>query len=203
MDTPSPSQTTRLLAHVQRHGIIRARDLDPLGIPRSTLKRLTDRGEIERLGRGLYTVPGAIESEHRSLLEASKRVPSGVVCLLSALQFHEIGTQMPFEVWMAIGNKDRLPRPERLPLRIVRFSEVSLAHGVVSHRIEGVRVRITSPAKTVVDCFKYRHKIGLEVALEALREGWQDRRFSIDELWAAAHLCRVQSVLRPYLEAIV
>lgn len=183
--------------------MIRARDLEPLGIPRSTLKRLADRGEIERLGRGLYSLPGAIESEHRTLLEASKRVPHGVVCLLSALQFHEIGTQMPFEVWMAIGTKDRLPQPEGLPLRIVRFSETSLAHGVITHTIEGVRVRITSPAKTVADCFKYRHKIGLEVALEALREGWRDRRFTMDELWAAARVCRIQNVLRPYLEAMV
>src|SRR3974390_771864 len=133
---------------------------------------------------------------------AAKRVPHGVVCLLSALRFHVLTTQMPFEVWLAIDPKARLPQTENPPLRIVRFSGAALTYGAAPHTIEGVTVRITTPAKTVADCFKYRNKIGLDVALEALRDCYRQRKATMDELYLAAKVCRVARVIRPYLEVI-
>jgi predicted transcriptional regulator of viral defense system len=130
-------------------------------------------------------------------------VPHGIVCLLSALRFHNLTTQSPAEVWLAIGIKARAPKVETLPLRIVRFSAAALAAGVEEHLIEGAQVRVYDPAKTVVDCFKYRNKIGLDVALEALRAGWQERRFTMDQLWRYAAICRMTTVMRPYLEGLV
>jgi predicted transcriptional regulator of viral defense system len=121
---------------------------------------------------------------------------------LSALRFHELTTQAPFEVWLAIDEKARLPKVDYPPIRIVRFSGKSLEFGIQEHRIEGVAVRVYSPAKTIADCFKYRNKIGLDVALEALRDCWQERRATTDELWAAAKVCRVANVMRPYMESL-
>jgi predicted transcriptional regulator of viral defense system len=161
-----------------------------------------DQGAIVRVGRGLYVPRGAKPTEHHSLAQASKQVPNGVVCLLSALRFHDLTTQSPYKVWLAIGEKSRLPRPENPPLRIVRFSGKSLAYGVQDHRIEGVPVRVFSPAKTVADCFRYRNKIGLDVALEALRDCTRKRKATMDEIWKAARVCRVANVMRPYLESI-
>jgi predicted transcriptional regulator of viral defense system len=140
---------------------------------------------------------------NHSLAEACKRVPHGVVCLLSALQFHELTTQAPFEVWLALGEKARLPRVEYPPLRIFRFSGPALTTGVEEHRVEGVPVKVYGPAKTVADCFKYRNKVGLDVALEALRDCWRQRRATMDEIWRAAQVCRVANVMRPYLESLV
>ena len=130
-------------------------------------------------------------------------MPRGVVCLLSALRFHGLTTQSPFEVWLAIGGKDWQPRVEYPPLRVLRFAKAALVEGVEEHTIQGVKVRVTSPARTVADCFKYRHKIGLDVALEALRDCWRQRRATMDELWRAAAVCRVANVMRPYLESLV
>ncbi len=155
------------------------------------------------MGRGLYILPESDTTEHHSLAEVCKRVPKGVVCLLSALRFHDITTQAPFEVWLAIGEKDWRPRVEYPPLRIVRFSPASLSAGIEVHRIEGVTVQVYCPAKTVADCFKYRNKIGLDVALEALRQCWRSRQCTMDELWHYADLCRVRNVMRPYLESLV
>jgi predicted transcriptional regulator of viral defense system len=154
------------------------------------------------VGRGLYTARSAKVTQHHTLVEAATRVPRGIVCLLSALRFHGITTQNPHEVWLAIGVKTRKPVADWPPLRIVRFSGVALAYGVEKHVIEGVEVRITSRAKTVADCFKYRNKIGLDVALEALREYMRSKRRSVDELVRAAEVCRVSNVLRPYLEGV-
>ena len=131
-----------------------------------------------------------------------KRVPKGVVCLLSALRFHELTTQSPFEVWLAIGEKDWRPRIEYPSLRFVRFSPTTLTAGVVEHQIEGVPVRMFTPAKTVADCFKYRNKIGLDVAIESLRECLRSQRCTMDDLWHYAKICRVQNVMRPYLESL-
>ena len=141
-------------------------------------------------------------SEHRSLAEVTVRVPKGVVCLLSALQFHEIGTQAPFEVWFAIPNRVTPPLIEYPAIRIVRMSDEALTDGLQRKRIDGLEVPIFNPARTVVDCFKFRNKIGLDVAIEALREGWRERRFTMDELWHHATLQRVANVMRPYIEAI-
>ena len=126
-----------------------------------------------------------------------------MICLLSALAFHGIGTQLPHQVWLAIGSKARYPSIPQVATRVVRFSEPALRHGVEEHSIDGVKLRITTPAKTVADCFKYRNKVGLEVAVEALREGWQDRRFRFPDLMEAARVCRVDKVIHPYVEALL
>lgn len=194
------SEVARL---VKEAGILRARDLEVHGIPRLYLRVAAADGAIVRVGRGLYVPRGARPTEHHSLAQASKRVPHGIVCLLSALRFHGLTTQSPFQVWLAISDKARLPKPDAPPLRIVRFSQETLAYGVQRHDIEGVPVPIFSPAKTLADCFRYRNKIGIDVALEALRESRRKHRASADEIWRAAKPCRVTNVMRPYMEALL
>lgn len=191
-----------LLEFVRKHGVIRPRDLDSQSIPREYLRRLHRKGELERPGRGLYIVADSRPTQNHSFAEAAKRVPKGTVCLLSALRFHGLTTEAPFEVWLAISAKARLPRVDHPPIRFVRFSGTALQSNVKSHTIEGVPVRIYDPAKTVADCFKYRNKIGLDVALEALRDCVRQRKATMDELWKAAQVCRVGNIMRPYLEAI-
>ena len=197
----SMDRTQRILEIVEQAGVLRPRDLDAHGIPRIYLSRLCERGLLQRVGRGLYVLPNADVSEHHTLAEACKRVPHGVVCLLSALRFHGLTTQSPFEVWLAIGSKVWRPQVDYPPLRFVRFSARALEAGVEEHSIEGVIVRVYNPAKTVADCFKYRNKIGLDVALEALRDCRRQRRCTNDELWHYAKICRVANVMRPYMEA--
>jgi len=193
----------RVLALARQAGVLRPRDLEAEGIPREYLRRLLADGLLERPGRGIYIAAGRKPTPNHSLAEAAKRVPRGVVCLLSALQFHELTSQAPFEVWLAIGEKARLPKVDYPPLRIVRFSGAALEQGIVTHAFEGVTVNVYSPAKTVADCFKYRNKLGLDVALEALRDCWKKRRATMDELWQAAKICRVANVMRPYLESLI
>lgn len=196
------SRIEKIIGLAGETGIIRPRDLDKYGIPREYLRRLCDKGVLERQARGIYALRGAEMTEHHSLVQASMRVPKGVVCLLSALRFHGITTQSPFEIWLAIDRKARLPKVEGVPLRLVRFSGEALTEGVEQHRIEGVDVSVYCPAKTVADCFKYRNKIGLDVALEALRECRRERRCTMGDLWRYAKVCRVANVMRPYLEAL-
>jgi len=191
----------RVLYLARTTGVLRARDVAAHGVYRTALSRLCRGGKLKRTGRGLYVLPGADVTEHHALVEVSKRVPRGIVCLLSALRFHGLTTQSPSEVWLAIDVKARKPRIGKPALRIARFSGKALEYGVEEHRIEGVTVRVTSPAKTVADCFKYRNKIGLDVALEALKD-YRRARKSMDDLWKAAEVCRVAAVMRPYLEAI-
>ena len=200
--TDSRSNKQRVLALVEAAGVLRPRDLTAHSLPREYLRRLFHDGLLERTGRGLYTRTNAKPTEHHSLAEAAKRVPRGVICLLSALQFHGLTTQAPFEVWLMIAVKSRPPKPGYPPLRIVRASGPALSQRIEAHFIEGVRVHVYDPAKTVADCFKYRNKIGLDVALEALRDCRRRRKATVDELWKAAQLCRVSNVMRPYLEAI-
>jgi len=157
---------------------------------------------LQRLGRGLYGLSSRQTSEHTTLTEVARRVPKGVICLLSALRFHDLTTQAPHEVWIAIGGKAAMPRLGYPPLRIVRFSATALSDGVEEHLVDGVLIRVTGIAKTVADCFKYRNKIGLDVALEALRESWREKRMANEELWHYARLCRVANVMRPYLESL-
>ena len=192
----------RLIDLVRSLGLIRPRDLEPIGIPRISLTRAVRRGQLERVGRGLYGLPGRQVSAHGVLAEVARRVPKGVVCLLSALRFHGLTTQAPFEVWLAIENKAITPKLDYPPLRIVRFSGAALTEGVEEHVVDDVTVRITCIAKTVADCFKYRNKIGLDVALEALREAWHEKRMTSDDLWRYAKVCRVANVMRPYLESV-
>jgi len=192
----------KVIEYVGKTGIVRSRDLAPMGIPQDYLWRLHKRGLLERIGRGLYALPGAEATEHHSLAEACKRVPRGVICLLSALRFHEMTTQNPFEVWLAIDVKAREPRTSGLQLRVVRFSGESLSEGIEERTLEGVRIRVYNPAKTVADCFKYRNKIGRDVAVEALRDCLSQRKATADEVWKYAKICRVAQVMRPYLEVI-
>ena len=199
----SGSLSSQLLALVRQQSIVRPRDLDSIGIPRQYLSRLVESGQLERIGRGLYRLPGAEVGEYHTLAEVAKRVPKAVICLLSALRFHNLTSQSPGQVWIALDPKARRPRLRDLPVRVVRFSGPALQKGTDTHVLQGVHVRVTTPAKTVVDCFKYRNKIGLDIALEALRQGWRERRFTIDELWQMAQVCRVTNVMRPYLEATV
>ena len=194
--------TERVLALARRHGVLRARDLKPHGIPREYLTRLHAQGVLERPARGMYVLADANGDEHQTLREACKRVPHGVVCLLSALRFHGLTTQAPFEVWLGIDVKSRLPKADYPPLRIVRFSGPVLTAGVEEHVSRGVSVRVTNPARTVVDCFKYRNKVGLDVALEALRDCRGKRKATMEELHRVAQARRMANVMRPYLEAL-
>lgn len=192
----------KLLALALEAGLIRARDLVPQGIARVTLTRAVRQGKLQRVGRGLYGLPSRRISEHATLAEVARRVPKGVICLLSALRFHGLTTQAPHEVWLAIGNKTAAPRLDYPPLRVLRFSAIALATGVEEHAIDGVPIHVTGVAKTVADCFKFRNKIGLDVALEALREAWREKRMTSEEMWRYAKLCRVANVMRPYLESL-
>lgn len=196
------SRIDTIISLAKEKGMIRPRDLDGYGIPRAYLSRLCDNGKLERLSRGIYSVPVSEITEHYSLVQACKRVPKGVICLLSALRFIDLTTQSPSDIWIAIDRKARLPKSDGLPFRFVRFSGDALYSGVELHVIDGVEVKVYSPAKTVVDCFKYRNKIGLDVALEALRECWHERRCSMGELWHFAKICRMSNVMRPYLESL-
>jgi predicted transcriptional regulator of viral defense system len=188
---------------LRERGSLRPRDLAGLGVPSNYLDRLHRRGLADKVARGLYASPDADVGEHHSLAEAAHLVPNGVVCLLSALRFHGLTTQAPREVWLALPNKAWSPRVRGPRLKIVRFSGAALSEMVEEHEIEKVAVRVYSPAKTVADCFKYRNKIGLDVALEALRDCWKLRKATMDELWRAATICRMENVMRPYLESIV
>jgi predicted transcriptional regulator of viral defense system len=197
------SRIEALTMLARRKHVLRARDLDEIGIPRNYLLRLVQRGTLERVGRGLYAAPNANITEHQSLLEAALRVSNGVICLLSALRFHGLTTQSPFEVWVAIDRKDWKPRFTSPPVRVVRFSGSAFTFGVSVHKIGGVKLRVFDPAKTVADCFKYRHKIGLDVALEALRDCYRQKKATIDQIWEAAKVCRVSNVMRPYMETLI
>jgi predicted transcriptional regulator of viral defense system len=192
----------QLLEFVEQHGVVHARDLKPLGVPREYLRRLCDRGILARTGRGVYLTPKASETAHLDLAQVAKAIPNAVICLVSALQFHEIGTQIPHEVWLALDRRAARPAMTYPPVRIVRFSGKARTEGVQQHEIVGVPVNIYGPAKTVADCFKYRNKVGLDVALEALRDVRRTRRCTNDELWTYAKICRVTNVMRPYMEVI-
>jgi predicted transcriptional regulator of viral defense system len=183
--------------------VVRPKDLAREGITRITLQRLVKSGAIERRGRGLYVVTGADLGEKQTVAEAARRVPDGIVCLLSALQCHNFTTQVARDVWMALGPKAWRPRNPGLPVRFVYLSGPALHTGVQTHMVHGVRVLVYSPAKTVADCFKFRNKVGLDVAIEALRECRRYRKATNDEIWRFANICRVANVMRPYLEAIV
>jgi predicted transcriptional regulator of viral defense system len=172
------------------------------GVHPEYLRRLTAAGELIQVSRGLYTTPGFQPSEFHSLVLVSARAPHGVVCLLSALRVHEMGTQNPRQVWFAIESKAARPRLAYPPLRIVRFSRAALTYGIETRVIEGVKVRITDPIRTAVDCFKYRNKLGIEVALEALRAARRRKDWNADTVWTYATRLRVAKVMRPYLEGL-
>lgn len=191
-----------MTALVQRLGVVRPRDVEAAGIPREYLLRLMRRGVVERSGRGLYRLADAPVTEHHSLAEVGKRIPQSTVCLLSALAFHQITTQNPADVWIALPAGSRTPKADGQRLRVVRFSGSALTEGREEHAIEGVPVGVYSPAKTVADCFKFRNRIGLDVVLEALRECVRQRKATIREIHRFAKICRVARVMQPYLESL-
>ena len=198
----SRSPVVRAIAALKKAGTIRSRDLERAGVSRTQIRRLLAQGTITRAGRGLYRSPAAALTERNDLAEVARLVPGGIVCLLSALRFHNLTTQNPFEVWLAIDRKAWRPRLEHPPLRIVYLSGSTLRDGVEDHVVDGVPVRVFSAARTVADCFKFRNKIGLDVAIEALREARRAKQASADELWRYAKVNRVTNVMRPYLEAV-
>ena len=196
------TEAERTLDLVKRLGLVRPKDLNQHGIPVIYLRRLLHRGELVQPARGVYAVAGHEPTLHHSLAMVSKRIPRGVVCLLSALAYHEIGTQLPSVVWLAIDQRSRPLVTTDLPAKIVRFGAKSLVEGVEEHSVEGVTMRITNPAKTVADCFKFRNKVGLDIAMEALRDAWRKRKVTMAELDRFAATNRVTHVMRPYLEML-
>ena len=192
----------RAASLMKRKAIVRPRDFVAVGLQRDLIYMMARSGELTRVGRGLYTSRVSRMSVHRSLVEAATLVPNAVVCLLSALRFHELTTQGPSEIWLAVENKAWRPRRGTTPLRLVYMSGEAFTAGIKTHRIENVPVRVYSAAKTVADCFKFRNKIGIDVAVEALRDYLARNRRGADELWHYATIDRVTRVMRPYLEAL-
>lgn len=201
MPRPTPSKTDALL-RLARKGPLRARDLDRAGIPRAYLRRLCERGLLERVDRGLYRLADAPVTELHSLAEVAARVPHAVVCLLSALQVHGLTAEAPHAVWVLIDRHARAPKLSYPKLHVVRASGRAREHGVETRTVEGTRVRLTTPAKTVADCFRYRRHVGLDVAIAALRDYLRTRRGGMDALVEAARADRVHARMRPYLEAL-
>ena len=200
------AQETRLsvcrLKNLGNKAFFRAHEAAELGVGSRGLRHLMDEGSIERVARGLYRFTEAELTEHYTTAAVCARVPDAIVCLLSALTIHELGTQLPWQVWIAIPHKSRTPRLRELPVKVVRFSGVSQRYGVLDTTFEGVPARITSPARTVVDCFRFRRLVGKEAAIEALRDAVWDRKATIDQICRAAEVCRAKSLVFPVLETM-
>ena len=187
---------------MKRLGIVRAGDLQAHDIPRHDIYLLVENGLVERQARGVYAARKHPITAQHALAHVAKRIPRGVFCLLTALRFHELTTQAPADIWIALAGKARKPRIDYPRLRVARFSGPSLTEGIETHRIEKVEVRVYSAAKTVADCFKYRNKIGIDVAVEALRDFSRLHRGGATELARFARICRVSRVMQPYLDSI-
>jgi predicted transcriptional regulator of viral defense system len=204
------TQQERAIALLRKQGMVRLSEFKEVGITAATVSRMKEKGLVLQLSRGLYQLPDASFDTHHALAEAAKLVPKGIVCLTSALAFHGLTDTIPSRVWMAIGAKDRRPRTETPPLQFVRFGEKVLTSGIKEHLIEGVRVRVYNPAKTVVDLFRYRRSAGkryqkspgLNLALEGLREALRQRKASPAEIARYANEAGVWKVVQPYLEAM-
>ena len=197
-------RSQRQIAHtlLEEHGIMRLAELRSAGVTAATVSRMARAGEVIRLARGLYQLPDAPFDTSHSLAEAAKRLPKGVVCLVSALAFHGLTDQLPKKVWMAIGKKDWAPKPDGMPIRVIRFTESLLAQSVETHVIEGVPVKVFGVAKTIADCFRHRNKVGLSVAIEGLQEALRQRKASPAEIARHAERGGISTVIRPYLEAL-
>jgi len=193
----------KVISFVKKQGIVKSCDIKNLHLPENYLHLLVKKGVLQKLGRGLYTHAEHTFDAHQSIMEVSKRVPNAVICLLSALRYHEFTTQNPFEIWIAVDIKSWVPKIEYPPIRVFKFSGKAFSQGYSEYKHDGVIVKVYSPAKTIADCFKYRNKIGLDVALEALREGWRYKLFTIDELYKYGKICRVNKVMQPYLDSLI
>lgn len=198
----SDTHTQRVLGLASQKGLLRASDLDVIGAPRVVLTRLIAAGLLERIGRGLYRLPDSQGSEHESLVTVATKVPQAVFCLLTALQFHELSTQLPRQVWIAMPRGSHVPRFDYPPIKMVQFTGEAYTAGVEEVERDGVKLLFYGVAKTVADCFKHRNKIGLDVALEALKDTLARNEASVDDIWRYAKVCRVANVMRPYLENI-
>lgn len=192
----------QILDLAKKKGVLHSRDLKQQDLHYEYLRRLCSEGLLVRTGRARYELPDNDITAFHSFAEVAQAVPRGIICLLSALVFHNIGTQAPFEVWTAIKRRSRVPRITSPRVHIAYFSGPAFTEGIEEHIIEGIPVKIYSPAKTIADCFKYRNKIGIDVALEALKEGMRLKKFTNDEIWHYAKICRVSRVMYPYLEAL-
>jgi predicted transcriptional regulator of viral defense system len=197
------SQRNRAMEILSQSRIISSKQLSSEGIHRETIRRLLETGEIISIARGLYTSSQFIPDENFTFIVAQKIAPKGIICLLSALSFHEIGTQNPSEVWIAIPRGTRTPQVEDYPIQISLFSGEAYSNGIEEHTVDGVAIRVYSIAKTIADCFKYRNKIGLDVAIQALKDVIQNKRTSIEEILHFAKICRVEKVMKPYMESLV
>lgn len=182
---------------------MRSKELTGLSVSRSHLWNLAQAGKIERVGRGLYRAKNANISTNETVLEVAKRVPLGVLCLSSALRYHELTTENPFEIWLAVERGAWTPKLNDHPVRVVHFSKAAFDFGILTHSVEGGTLRVYSPAKTVADCFKFRSKIGMETAIQALRAAYREKKATMDDIWRAAKVCRVVNVIRPYMESLV
>lgn len=196
------THTQRVLELASQRGLLRASDLDAINAPRIVLTRLTAAGLLDKVGRGLYRLPSLPGSEHESLATVAAKVPQAVFCLLTALQFHELTTQLPRQVWIAMPRGSHVPRIDYPPIKMVQMTGDVYTEGIETVERDGVKLRVYGVAKTVADCFKHRNKIGLDVALEALKDVRIKRRASADDLWRYAKTCRVANIMRPYLEAV-
>lgn len=196
------TRVLKQLRPLRRTGVFRLKDAKAIGMHPEQVRRLVSTGRLTRLGRGLYAPATAAPGEYHTLAEVATRVPHGIVCLLTALRFHALGTQHPREVWLAVDRRAAVPRLDVAPMRIVRMSGTALSSGIETHTIEGVAVRVTSPARTVVDCFKFRNRIGIDVAVEALADYRRLRKGTADALWQQADQLRMTRVIRPYWDAM-
>ena len=192
----------KVLKLTRKLGVLRPRDLESVGVPRVYLKQLVESGELLKTGRGLYVAAGTDLTENHSLAEAAKLSPKGVICLLSALRFHGLTTENPAAVWIAIPRGARPPKSGAPALRPVRFSGQMMMAGIERHDIQGVSVPVYCVAKTVADCFRFRNRIGVNIAVEALRDAWRNKKVTADELWKHAKICRVLNVMRPYFDSL-
>ncbi len=192
----------KVLKLTRKLGVLRPRDLKAIGVSRIYLKQLVERDELLKTGRGLYVHADAPVTENQSLAEAAKRSPKGVICLLSALRFHGLTTENPAEVWMAVPRGTRPPKSAAPVLRVVTLSGEMMTGGIKRHVIQGVSVPVYCVAKTVADCFRFRNRIGVNIAVEALRDAWRDKQASSGELWHYAKVCRVLNVMRPYFDSL-
>jgi predicted transcriptional regulator of viral defense system len=197
-----PSYTERVIDLALKKGLLRPSDLEEFNIPRVYLTRLTANGALQKVGRGLYKLPDNMLSENESLAMVAIKIPQAVICLLSALQFHELTTQLPRQVWIALPRGSNSSKISYPPIKLIQYSGESYTEGVEIHQCEQVPIKVYCIAKTIADCFKHRNKIGLDVALEALRDARSKKKVTTEELWHYAKICRVSNVMRPYLEAI-
>lgn len=198
-----PSQRDQLVRFARPRPVFTSAEAAAHGIHPSTLARAIANGTVERVSRGKYRFAEAEITEHHGLVLAAASVPTGVVCLTSALAFHEVGTQLPREIWMAVPRTTWKPKVDYPPLRLVYFTGAALTSGVEEHTLEGRHIRVYDIAKTIVDCFNYRTIVGLDVVLEALTDAWRTRRVRMDDISRYARLCGVANVMQPYLEAMV